>query len=451
MAGISTKALITSLNPYLLQNEDYPMLTRREFIKTTALTGTGMALASAGAHAGLRQSTDANRRVVIGIMGVNSRGSDLAAGFTGIRDVEIAYICDVDDRAIAKGLNAAKKQTKQPQVVKDFRRILEDKNVDALVVATPDHWHATAAVMACAAGKHVYVEKPVSHNPHEGELMIAAARKYNRVMQVGTQRRSVPGIVEAIQKLRSGAIGRVLSSRGWYDSKRESIGKGSQTSPPPGLDYALWQGPAPERPYQDNLIPYNWHWFWHWGTGEMGNNGIHALDLCRWGLGVEVPVRVTAGGGKYRYKDDQETPDTTVATYDFGDVAIDCEVRSWHNRGNEGLSFGAAFYGENGMLVIDGGGYRITDMKGKEVSKVTGNVDLTPHLQNFIDCVRNGTRPNADIEEGHRSTLLSHLGNIAYRTGHTLNLDPKTHRIVGDPQAAALWRRQYRPGWELKV
>jgi predicted dehydrogenase len=437
------------------------MLTRREFIKQSALVGTGVAISSTGACAhnppyrGIRAivkpQSDISRKVVLGIMGTNGRGAELAGYFTLRPGVEIAYICDVDDRAIAKGLNAVKRQPKQPQVVKDFRHILDDKNVDALVVATPDHWHATAAVLACAAGKHVYVEKPVCHNPHEGELMIAAARKYNRVMQAGTQRRSSPGIIEAMQKLKEGAIGRVLFSRGWYNNTRASIGRGKRTAPPQELDYALWQGPAPDRPYQDNLVPYNWHWFWHWGTGEMGNNGIHALDLCRWGLGVEVPLRVTAGGGKYRYDDDQETPDTTVTTYDFGDKAITCEIRSWHGRGAEGTQFGAAFYGEKGSLIIVDGGYRILDMKDKEINRLEGLVHDDAHLQNFIDCIRNGTRPNADIEEGHRSTLLSHLGNIAYRTGHTLNLDPKTHKIVGDPQAAALWRRQYRPGWELKV
>jgi predicted dehydrogenase len=257
--------------------------------------------------------------------------------------------------------------------------------------------------------------------------------------------------MEAVRKVRDGVVGRVLFARGWYNNTRPNIGNGKQVSVPDWLDYSLWQGPAPERPFQDNVVHYNWHWFWHWGTAELGNNGIHALDVCRWGLGVDFPRRVTAGGGKYRHEDDQETPDTCVVTYDFGDKAITWEGRSWHPRGFEDSQFGIAFYGEGGTVVVDGGGYTVLDMKQKELEKVRGPLQDGPHLQNFLDCVRSGKRPNADIEEGHRSTLLCHLGNIAFRTGHVLNTDPKNGRILGDRQAAALWKRAYRPGWEPKV
>ena len=385
-------------------------------------------------------------------MGTNGRGSDLAQGFSGLDGAEIGYICDVDDRAIAKGIKTSMaKQAREPKGVKDFRRIIEDRNVDALVIAAPDHWHAPATILACAAGKHVYVEKPCSHNPHEGELMIRAARQHNRVVQLGTQRRSAPGVNDAIEALRGGAIGRVLFSRGWYNNTRSSIGRGKAVPVPAWLDYELWQGPAPERPYRDNLVHYNWHWFWHWGTGELGNNGIHALDLCRWGLGVDYPVRVSSGGGKYRHDDDQETPDTHLATFDFGGKTITWEGRSWHPRGFEGLAFGVAFYGEGGTMLIDGGGHRILDFKGNEVGRKGGSGGDRAHLQNFLDSIRNARRPNADIEEGHKSTLLCHLGNIAWRTGHTLGIDPKTGHILDDPRAEALWRREYRPGWEPKV
>jgi len=410
------------------------------------------ALAAMAPTRALRSAESAGNRIVLGVMGTNGRGSELTRGFAALEGVEIAYVCDVDERATAKGIKAlGDNPSRAPKSVKDFRHILDDKSVDALVIAAPDHWHAPATILACAAGKHVYVEKPASHNPHEGELMVAAARKHHRVVQLGTQRRSMPAVIEGIAKVRAGAIGRVLFSRGWYNNSRASIGRGHAAPVPEWLDYELWQGPAPERPFRDNLVHYNWHWFWHWGTGELGNNGIHALDVCRWGLGVDYPIRVTSGGGKYRHDDDQETPDTHVATFDFGDKSITWEGRSWHPRGFEGSTFGIAFYGEGGALVIDGNGYSILDFKGNEVSRNNGSGGDRPHLQNFLDCIRSGKLPNADIAEGHKSTMLCHLGNIAWRTGRTLNIDSKTGHIVGDAATEALWRREYRPGWEPKV
>ncbi len=385
-------------------------------------------------------------------MGVNGRGMQLAQGFTSVGGAEIAYLCDVDERAMTRAVKAVSdKQDRVPQGVKDFRRILDDKHVDALIVATPDHWHAPATILACAAGKHVYVEKPASHNAREGELMVAAARKNKRIVQLGTQRRSYPAIIEAIEKLKGGAVGRVLFSRGWYNNTRASIGHGKAAPAPEWLDYELWQGPAPERPFQDNLVHYNWHWFWHWGTGELGNNGIHALDVCRWGLGVDYPMRVTSGGGKYRFDDDQETPDTQTVTFDFGDKSITWEGRSWHPRGFEGSAFGIAFYGEKGTLVIDGANYKVFDFKGAEIDQGGGTGGDAKHYQNFLECIRSGKRPNADIEEGHKSTLLCHLGNIAWRTGQTLHCDPKNGRVLDDAKAQALWGREYRKGWEPKI
>jgi predicted dehydrogenase len=217
------------------------------------------------------------------------------------------------------------------------------------------------------------------------------------------------------------------------------------------LDWKLWQGPAPERPFRDNIVHYNWHWFWHWGTGELGNNGIHALDLCRWGLGVDYPRRVTAGGGRYHYDDDQETPDTHVVTFDFGDKAIAWEGRSCQRHGYEGSMFGAAFYGDKGTLVTDGTSYILYNAEDKPAPRAGGPSSDEPHLRNFLDCIRSGARPTADIEDGHKATLLCHLGNIAWRVGRALNCDPRTGRIVGDRGAARLWSREYRRGWEPKV
>ncbi|HEY3282571.1 MAG TPA: Gfo/Idh/MocA family oxidoreductase, partial [Armatimonadota bacterium] len=397
-------------------------MNRREFLVEATAAAAGAIVVGASGPA---RAASPSERVVLGVMGVNGRGRDLAQGFAKLPDAEIAYLCDVDQRALDRCAAALSKSLRRaPKLVTDFRRILEDPGVDALVVATPDHWHAPATILACQAGKHVYCEKPASHNPWEGEQMVAAARKHQRVVQIGSQRRSMPGVIEAVQRLQEGAIGRVLFAKGTYNNARASIGHGKVVPVPAALNYPLWEGPAPELPYKDNLIHYNWHWFWHWGTGELGNNGIHALDVCRWGLGVTYPERVTAGGGKYCHDDDQETPDTYVVTYDYGDKGITWEARSWHPRAFEGQQFGIVFYGDQGTLLIEDGGYRILDKAGKETAVVKAPADDQPHKRDFLSCVRTGERPKADVEVGVASTLLCHLGNIAYRTGHVLNTDP---------------------------
>jgi predicted dehydrogenase len=421
-------------------------LDRREFLQSSAAAST--ALGTIASAAMTRATASPNEKVAIGVMGL-ARGSALAAAIAAQPDAEVAYLCDVDSRRLGPAVESiAGKQARKPKAVGDFRKILDDPAVDALAIAAPDHWHAPATILACAAGKHVYVEKPCSHNPREGELAIEAARKHKRVVQVGTQRRSWPGIIEAIDMLRSGAIGRVLYSRGWYANHRPSIGKGKLVPPPEGLDYSLWQGPAPERPFKDNYLHYNWHGFWNWGTGELGNNGVHGLDLCRWGLGVEYPTRVTSGGGKYRYDDDQETPDTHTVTFDFGGKTIFWEGLSWSPRGMEGEGFGATFHGERGTMVISGGGYRVYDLSNKEVAKGTGAEGDAVHMADFVASIRGDRRPHADIEEGHKSTLLCHLGNIAYRVGRVLACDPQNGHILHNDEAMRLWTREYRPGWE---
>jgi predicted dehydrogenase len=434
-------------------------LDRRRFLEaavaaTAALGGSSLVAQEAAAkkdadEAAAKKNSSANDTIVLAIMGTNGRGTDLAQGFARERGCEVAFVCDVDQRAIGKGQQAVESSAskRRPEGVGDFRKVLDDKSVDALVIAAPDHWHAPATILACAAGKHVYCEKPCCHNPHEGELMVQAARKHNRVVQIGTQRRSTPAVIEAIAQLRNGAIGRVLMGRAWYNNKRPSIGHGSTAPVPSWLDYALWQGPAPERPFRDNVVHYNWHWFWHWGTGELGNNGIHGIDVVRWGMDVNYPTRVTAGGGKYRWDDDQETPDTHNVTFDFDGKSLVWEGRSWSPRGFEGSGFGMAFYGDEGTLVVGEDSYKIFDMKNTE-AKTGGRSGGEFHLANFLDCVRSGKRPNADIEEGHKSTLLCHLGNIAYRTGRVLSIDPTNGHIKNDSEAEGLWRREYRGGWE---
>lgn len=435
-----------------------PQFNRRAFLQRSATLAAGIA---ASRLAPSVHAAGANEKLVVAVMGCVSRGKVHIAALLEQPNVEIAYICDVDSRALEKGIElAAKKQGKAPKGVKDFRQILDDKSVDALSIATPNHWHAPATILACAAGKHVYVEKPASHDPNESELIVAATRKHQRVVQMGNQRRSMPGIVEGMEKLKAGVIGKVVTARCWYTRNRPTIGRGNAAPVPEWLDYTLWQGPAPERPFQDNLLHYNWHWFWHWGNGELGNNAVHSVDVARWGLGVDTPRTVNFGGGRYLFDDDQETPDTGVATFDFGDKLITWEQSSSHDRKAEPQAT-VSFYGEGGMLSILGQGYKLYDVKGKETGgwQTSGEGDTVrgpggeyEHFANFVDCIRNNKRPNSEIGDCQKSTMLCHYANIAYRTGSAIHVDPATGRIAGNDEASKLWRRsEYREGWEPKV
>lgn len=424
------------------------MTTRRSFLKQSGAATT--ALAFYGAAGQFTRAQSPSNRMRIAVMGLQ-RGLDLVRSALEIPNTEIIFVCDVDTERVARGQKvAAEKQGTSPRGEKDFRKVLEDKSLDAVFIAAPNHWHAPATIMACNAGKHVYVEKPCSHNPWEGEMMVKAARKNRALVQMGNQRRSWPAIIEGIEKLKAGAIGPVRYARCWYNNQRGGIGHGKGAPIPATLDYSLWQGPAPERPYKDNLVHYNWHWHWHWGNGELGNNGIHALDVARWGLGVTHPHRVTYEGGRYHFDDDQESPDTAVASYDFGEKGISWDCSSCHPRTQEKLPF-VSFYGDNGTLEIHGG-YTIFDSKGRQVEQHNGPGGEKIHIENFFNCIRNRRdNLNSEILEGHLSTQLCHLGNIAWRTGSTLRIDPKTGRIEKNSDATKLWKRDYRKGWEPKV
>lgn len=438
-------------------SNEAPLFTRRHFLKTSATAAAAFSILPA-----LHGAESPSNKIVVGVMGTSrsssggdGRGTELAVDFAKLPGVELRYICDADSRNTPKATESIMKKAKpakEPKSVPDFRRILDDPEVDAIVIATPDHWHAPAAIVSCAARKHVYVEKPCSHNPREGELLVAAARKYQRVVQHGTQRRTWPALREAVEKLHSGVIGRISFGKGCYFGSRPTIGQGKVMPPPAWLDWQRWQGPAPERPYRDNIVHYNWHWFWHWGTGELGNNAVHYVDFMRWGMGLDLPITVTSSGGKYRYpEDDQETPDTNVSSFDFGNATITWEQRSWSPRNVQDQKHDMAFYGENGVLTITWGGYTITDLKGVEIGKGTGDAGNTGHLQNFVDTIRGKAKLNSDIEEGAKSALICHLANIAYRTGHTIHFDPKKSEIIGDKKARSFWSREYRKGWDLKV
>lgn len=440
------------------------MTSRREFIRQSAMAGTGIWLSKPLFSWG----GSFNDKLIVGVMGTNSRGHYLARMFAQLNNVEVGYICDVDENVLNKTTTEIEKLTgKKPRGFKDVRKLLEEKDLDALVIAAPDHWHAPATLMALKAGKHVYVEKPCSHNPNEGELLVAAAAKYKRVVQMGNQRRSFPRVIEGIQELHNGIIGRVYFAKGWYANARKSIGKGKQTAVPAHLDYELWQGPAPRKPYQDNLIHYNWHWFWNWGTGEALNNGTHEMDVMRWGLGVDFPTKVVSAGGRFAFQDDWETPDTQTITFEFANkTAMLWEGRSCNDFDEMKSGRGVIFYGEKGTLVMPGGDdYKVFELGGKlmkDVKTTLQQADATNtmgmgekldslHLQNFADTIREKSKLTSPISEGHKSTLLPQLGNIAYRTGQTLYCDSATGRIKNNKEAEMLWARVYEKGWEMKL
>jgi predicted dehydrogenase len=440
---------------------------RRQFLRTAAsLASTSMLLSPSLLANGVFTGSP-NDKVVLGIMGCNSRGMFLAKNFAMLPNVEVAYICDVDDLVLNKTIANLEAITgKKAKGFTDIRKLLEVKDLDALVIAAPDHWHAPAAIMGCQAGKHVYVEKPCSHNPREGELLVEAAAKYKRLVQMGNQRRSFSNVKTAIQQLHEGIIGRVYFARGWYTNWRQTIGKGNEVPVPANLNFDLWQGPAPRKNYRDNLVHYNWHWFWHWGTGEALNNGTHEIDVMRWGLGVDFPSRVTSAGGRFAFQDDWQTPDTQTINFNFdNNTAITWEGRSCNGYASEGTGRGVIFYGEKGTLVYPGANsYSIYDSKNVLVSEVKDDTPYDPtntvsplekqdalHMQNFVNAIRGEAQLTSPITEGHKSTVLPQLGNIAYRVGRTLTCDPKNGHIMNDPEAMKLWSREYEKGWQVKV
>jgi predicted dehydrogenase len=409
----------------------------------------------------------ANDKITAAVIGTNGRGLAHIDCLTSLPDVEIKYICDVDTRAVDKGIKRiGKKQTTAPQGSGDFRKLLADPAVDVVTIATPDHWHTPMAIMAMAAGKHVYVEKPCSQNPYEGELLLAAVKKYQRVVQMGAQRRSSAAMREIIPQIHSGIIGKTYFGKGWYTNNRTTIGHGKPAPIPEWLDYDLWQGPAPRRPFIDNLVPYNWHWRWLYGTGEALNNGTHEMDVCRWALDVTWPTRVSSNGGRYAFQDDWETPDTQTISWDFPEgKTMNWEGRSCNDYPVEGKPRGVLIYGTEGTAFLDGDDYIIYDKNKKIIRQAKGNEAVDPtntvsasglgmdtaHISNFIETVRGNQQLTCPIEEGYKSVTLLHLGNIAWRVGRELNCDPANGHILKDSDAMKLWRRKYEPGWEPKV
>ncbi|MBG87542.1 MAG: dehydrogenase [Verrucomicrobiales bacterium] len=418
---------------------------RRSFVQKSGTIGA--ILATSTPPAVFAQGSPGDR-LTVGVVGLR-RGMSHVGSWMTKKNVEVGYVCEVDERRLGDGVKRVESRQKKRKVkgVTDMRRIFEDRDVNIISIATPNFWHAPAAIMAINAGKHVYVEKPGSHNCWEAQMLMKAAEKHKRKVQMGNQRRSMPHYREGIAKLKDGAIGKVLYTRNWYKGARGSIGKGKPAPVPDWLNWELWQGPTPERPYKDNLVHYNWHWHWHYGGGELANNGIHGLDVCRWGLGAKYPERVTCSGDRYHFDDDQESPDTAYATYHCGESAATWESSSCHPRRNEKLPF-VSFYGTEGTMSFFGTEAVISDFKGTEKERIKGSSSQDPHFQNLADAIRDNKPLNADIRDAQVSSIWCHLGNIAYRTRSVLDIDTKTGKPQNNPEAMKLWKRDYRPGWE---
>lgn len=440
--------------------------SRRNFLKTAATGTLGIGAMSSAFSFNILSQYPLKDKYRVAVIGVNSRGGQHIQAFSKIPNVEIAYICDVDSRARDKGIELAKSSGAQtlPTGLVDFRKALEDKSLDAVSIAMPDFWHTPAAILAMQAGKHVYLEKPGSHNAAESELLVEATKRYGKIVQMGNQRRSWPRVQEAMKELHGGAIGRTYYARAWYTNTRASIGIGKVAPVPDWLDYELWQGPVPRQDFKDNLIHYNWHWKWHWGTGEIVNNGVHFLDLARWGLQENYPVKAYSSGGRYQYQDDWETPDTQIASFDFADgKSILWEGRSCNARDINAMGSGVSFHGENGTLELLNNSYKIFDNKNQVIKSAepTSNTIVNQagagfdmdiaHFTNFIHAIDRGESLISPYPEIQKSVLLCHLGNISYRTGRALNIDPNSGRILKDKAAMKLWSREYEKGWEPKV
>ena len=438
------------------------MKSRREFLKNVAVGTAGAAVSlNARSYASI---LGANDRVNFAIVGLHGRGQAHLECIRQTTNSVVTHICDVDRREFAKfAAETEKAFGRAPVQEKDVRKLLESKDVDAITIATPEHWHAPMALMALQAGKHVYVEKPSSHNPYEGELLLRAQEKYRKLVQLGDQQRSSAHTIEAMAKIKAGLIGRPYFGKAWYSNNRKGIGVGQVVPVPDELDWDLWQGPAPRRPYKDNIHLYNWHWFWHWGTGETLNNGSHEVDLCRWALGVDYPTRVSASGGRYHFKDDWEFYDTLVTNFEYDDALITweglcCQGKQYYGRGR-----GATIHGTTGTLLIDRGGYQVYDLNDRLLTEVkaapaAATQDLrsidemtTAHFQNFVNAIRSGEPLHSPIRDGQISVTTLLLSNIAWKFNRTLKLDTSNGRIQDDAEAMTMWRREYQKGWEPKV
>jgi predicted dehydrogenase len=422
------------------------MSSRRTFLAASAAALAAPTLAPAAAGPD---------KLTICLMGCGGMGTNHLKLLAKNPRISIAHVCDADANRLAAAAKVAADAGHAVKATKDIRTVLDDKSVLAVWMATPDHWHAPGAILAADAGKHVYVEKPCSHNIREGRLMIEAAARNKTIIQVGTQSRSTTTVKEAMDRIHGGAIGDILTVKAWNSQKRRNLGHVKASQPPPHIDYELWQGPVPEAPFYTNRVHGSWRYFYDYGAGDIGNDGVHDIDVCVWGMHfATLPNRVAALGGKFFFDDDQEWPDTqyVVCDYDAGNGGNRArqfifEQRIWSPYVQEGYENGAAFYGTKGMLVIGhNDGWELYGEKNKPLERMRGRADLPAHHENFINAVLKGDRPAAPVAVGHIGAGLCHLTNISLRLRKTIELDPKAETIVNSPDANAMVRRKYRTG-----
>jgi predicted dehydrogenase len=439
------------------------MVTRREFLDTLAVGAAGMAISSTARS--YSQILGSNDRLNFAVIGLHSRAYAHLSALKANKDAaRIAYVCDVDRNTMKKFADDSQRELGYaPAVDQDFRHILQDREVDAITIATPDHWHAPMAILGLQAGKHVYLEKPCSHNPAEGALLVEAQQKYGKLVQMGTQQRSSAHTIEIVDKIHNGLIGRAYYAKAWYSNTRKSIGIGKQAPVPPQLDWDLWQGPAPRTPYMDNVQPYNWHWFRIWGTGETLNNGTHEVDVCRWALAVDYPMRISAVGGRYQFNDDWQFYDTLVTNFNYADKMISWECKCCQGMRFYGRDRGSAIMGTTGSVLVDRGGYEIFDLKGNKTSEfkagsaassadLTGRDSMTDaHFANFIAGIRKGEKLNAPISVGNVAVTMLQISNIAWEVNRELQLETGNGHIQNDAAAMKMWGREYEKGWEPRL
>ncbi len=425
-----------------------PRSTRRNFVQQSAALGLGLTAGLSGRAFG------ANDKINIACIGVRGRGNSVMNSFAAEPDCAITHICDVNQSTRGRrGAEMKKKTGLMPKLVKDYRTLLEDKSVDVFMVATPDHWHALPTIHGCLADKDVYVEKPASHNILEGKTAVAAAREHGRMVQVGTQIRSARFMHDAVEYVKSGALGKVMYGKAWETNRNGAVHLAPDSEPPSDLDYDLWQGPAPERPYNRSIVGGAWRWLFDYGTGDLGNDGVHRIDYCRFVMGLErMPQAICCSGGKFFFEDDQQWPDTELVTYEYPGKILQYEMRLWSRPKLFGLTEGATVYGENGWVLLTNNSWKAYDGAGKLVKQGDGNSGQTQqaHIRNFLDAVRSRKREslNQEIYSGHVSTTMCHAGNISWRTGKKLQFDANTEKF--DEEVANQYvGREHRKGFEL--
>lgn len=432
-------------------------MDRREFLSATGATAATLTAAQYARVLG------ANERLNVAVIGVNGRGKSHLRAAAQNPGTQVGALVDIDQAVAEKAVAYTKQfQPEVPKEYRDLRDMLADESIDMVTVATTNHWHALSTIWAVQAGKDVYCEKPASHNIWEGRKMVEAARKYKRIVQIGHQSRSLPFKIEAIQRLREGVIGELYMAKGLCFKRRKSIGSTTTSPVPPGVDYDIWLGPAQPREFKRNRFHYNWHWHWAFGNGDIGNQGVHEMDIARWGLGLDgLPGNAHSAGGHYMYDDDQETPNTQHAVFDYGRQLLQFEVRGLmtggecrllEDSGGGAHTIGVLFFGSDGYLTVSNRGYQ-TYLGEKRVpgpSGQPGKEDGTGlHFENFRKAVisRRVSDLNCDVLEGHLSAALCHLANISYRTGDKLLFDPQKERFVGNYGADTLLKRDYRDPW----